>query len=144
MFSSNSFNVCPQCGKANALSARYCSSCGKQLVVPEEVVVCPKCHKTIIDEMLGQVVDPEMEFDAIREAMMDDDPTRDFIGMPLRDFLRSGMYLQTQNVFFVDKLGFPINDYMPCMGARVLTIEKQDTQGKTKVTLNYDPDLPAE
>lgn len=107
-------------------------------------MVCPKCHKTIIDEMLGQVVDPEMEFDAIREAMMDDDPTRDFIGMPLRDFLRSGMYLQTQNVFFVDKLGFPINDYMPCMGARVLTIEKQDTQGKTKVTLNYDPDLPAE
>ena len=46
MFSSNSFNVCPHCGKANALSARYCSSCGKQLVVPEEVVVCPKCHKT--------------------------------------------------------------------------------------------------
>lgn len=46
MFSSNSFNVCPHCGKANSLNARYCSSCGKQLTVPEEVIVCPKCHKT--------------------------------------------------------------------------------------------------
>ena len=46
MFTSNSFNVCPHCGKANSLSARYCSSCGKQLAVPEEAVVCPKCHKT--------------------------------------------------------------------------------------------------
>lgn len=46
MISSNSFNVCPHCGKANSLNARYCSSCGKQLAVPEEVIVCPKCHKT--------------------------------------------------------------------------------------------------
>lgn len=45
MYSSNSFNVCPHCGKANSLSARYCSGCGKQLAVPEEVVVCHKCHK---------------------------------------------------------------------------------------------------
>lgn len=45
MYSSNSFNVCPHCGKANSLNARYCSGCGKQLAVPEEVVVCHKCHK---------------------------------------------------------------------------------------------------
>lgn len=46
MSSSNSFNVCPRCGKANALNARYCSSCGQQLAVPQEVIVCHKCHKT--------------------------------------------------------------------------------------------------
>ena len=45
MYSSNSFNVCPHCGKANSLNARYCSACGKQLAVPEEVVVCHKCHR---------------------------------------------------------------------------------------------------
>ena len=45
MYSSNSFNVCPHCGKANSLNARYCSGCGKQLAVPEEVVVCHKCHR---------------------------------------------------------------------------------------------------
>lgn len=46
MSSSNGFNVCPRCGKANALNARYCSSCGQQLAVPQEVIVCHKCHKT--------------------------------------------------------------------------------------------------
>lgn len=46
MFSSNSFNVCPHCGKANTLNARYCSSCGKQLTMPQEVVICHRCHKT--------------------------------------------------------------------------------------------------
>ncbi len=46
MYSSNGFNVCPHCGKPNALNARFCSSCGKQLTVPDEIVVCPKCHKT--------------------------------------------------------------------------------------------------
>ena len=46
MFSSNSFNVCPHCGKANSLNARYCSSCGKQLATPQQVVVCHRCHKT--------------------------------------------------------------------------------------------------
>ncbi len=46
MPSSNSFNVCPRCGKANALNAKYCSSCGQQLAVPQEVIVCHKCHKT--------------------------------------------------------------------------------------------------
>ena len=45
MYSSNSFNVCPHCGKANSLNARYCSGCGKQLAVPESVVVCHKCHR---------------------------------------------------------------------------------------------------
>lgn len=45
MYSSNGFNVCPHCGKPNALNARYCSGCGKQLSVPEEAVVCPKCRK---------------------------------------------------------------------------------------------------
>lgn len=44
MNSSNSFNICPRCGNANALSAKYCSRCGGQLKVPEEPVVCHKCH----------------------------------------------------------------------------------------------------
>lgn len=45
MYSANGFNVCPHCGKANALNARFCACCGKQLTVPDEVVVCPKCRK---------------------------------------------------------------------------------------------------
>lgn len=40
----NSFNICPRCGNANALNAKYCSRCGGQLKIPEEPVVCPKCH----------------------------------------------------------------------------------------------------
>ncbi len=45
MYNSNSFNVCPHCGKPNSLNARYCSSCGKQLASPEDVIVCHKCHR---------------------------------------------------------------------------------------------------
>jgi len=40
---SNSFNVCPRCGTANSLSARYCYQCGGQLKAPEEPVACPNC-----------------------------------------------------------------------------------------------------
>ena len=43
MNSSNSFNLCPHCGNANTLNARFCSRCGTQLKVPEEVVVCRTC-----------------------------------------------------------------------------------------------------
>ncbi len=44
MNNSNSFNICPRCGTANGLNAKYCYQCGSQLKVPEEPVVCPKCH----------------------------------------------------------------------------------------------------
>ncbi|MBO5866822.1 MAG: zinc ribbon domain-containing protein, partial [Clostridia bacterium] len=43
MLSSNSFNLCPHCGNSNTLNARFCSRCGTQLKVPEEVVVCRNC-----------------------------------------------------------------------------------------------------
>lgn len=43
MNSSNSFNLCPHCGNSNTLNARFCSRCGTQLKVPEEVVVCRSC-----------------------------------------------------------------------------------------------------
>lgn len=43
MHSSNSFNICPHCGNSNTLNARFCSRCGTQLKVPEEVVVCRTC-----------------------------------------------------------------------------------------------------
>ena len=43
MLSSNSFNLCPHCGNSNTLNARFCSRCGTQLKVPEEVVVCRSC-----------------------------------------------------------------------------------------------------
>ncbi len=45
MSSSNSFNVCPRCGKANSLNAKFCSSCGQKLTAPQEIIVCPKCHR---------------------------------------------------------------------------------------------------
>ncbi|MBQ2724007.1 MAG: zinc ribbon domain-containing protein [Clostridia bacterium] len=44
MRSSNNFNVCPRCGTANSLSAKYCYQCGGQLKTPSEPVVCTKCH----------------------------------------------------------------------------------------------------
>ncbi len=44
MNGSNSFNTCPRCHNANALSAKYCSRCGQQLSVPREAVVCHRCH----------------------------------------------------------------------------------------------------
>ena len=43
MNSSNSFNLCPHCGNSNTLNARFCSRCGTQLKVPEEVIVCRTC-----------------------------------------------------------------------------------------------------
>lgn len=44
MSTSNSFNICPRCGNANTLNAKFCSRCGAQLRVPEEAVVCHKCQ----------------------------------------------------------------------------------------------------
>lgn len=44
MNNSNSFNICPRCGTANSLNAKYCYQCGSQLRVPEEPVRCPKCN----------------------------------------------------------------------------------------------------
>lgn len=44
MKSTNSFNVCPRCGTANGLNARFCYQCGGALKVPEEPVACPRCH----------------------------------------------------------------------------------------------------
>ena len=44
MNSSNSFNICPRCGNANSLNAKFCARCGGQLKVPEEPIVCHKCH----------------------------------------------------------------------------------------------------
>lgn len=97
---------------------------------------CPKCHGKIIDDNLGTVVDPELQFEAVRESLEDSDPARDFIGLPLRDFLCSGMYLQTQNIYFTDKFGIIVTDYMECMDARVLKIDKRDTHGRRQVTLD--------
>ena len=44
MSSSNNLNVCPRCGTANSLSAKYCYQCGGQLKAPQEPIVCTKCH----------------------------------------------------------------------------------------------------
>ena len=106
----------------------------------QNYMICPKCHKLLIEDKLGAVVDPELEMDAIRDSLEDDDPTRPYIGMSLREFLCSGMYLKTQNIFFQDKLGMDIKDYMPCMDARVLGINAPDEKGRRKVTLDYDPE----
>ena len=60
-------------------------------------MICEKCHKKIVEENVGAIVDPEVQLDAVRESYEDSDPAKDYIGMTLRDFLCSGMYLQTQN-----------------------------------------------
>ncbi|MEG2014350.1 MAG: zinc ribbon domain-containing protein, partial [Clostridia bacterium] len=44
MSKTNNFNVCPRCGTANALSAKFCFQCGSELRVPDEPIVCPKCN----------------------------------------------------------------------------------------------------
>ena len=104
----------------------------------KQYMICPKCHKKLIDDMLGAIIDPDLELDAIRESLEDSDPARDYIGMILRDFLCSGMYLKTQNVYFQDKLDFDIKDFTPCMEAKVIAIDKPDEKGRTRVVLDYE------
>lgn len=101
-------------------------------------MVCPKCHKKIVEENVGAIVDPEVQIDAVRESYEDSDPTKDYIGMQLRDFLCSGMYLKTQNIYFLDRLEMPIKDYMPVMDAIVIEIEKPDQDGKIFVKLDTE------
>lgn len=103
-------------------------------------MICEKCHKKLIEENIGAVIDPEVQIEAVRESYEDSDPTKDYIGMTLRDFLCSGMYLTTQNIYFRDRLEMPIEDYMPVMNSIVIDITKPDKDGKIYVTL--DVDLP--
>ena len=137
------------------MSALTCEFCGRISVKPEGYrqiftrsmtehddekvyMICPKCHKKLIEDNIGAVIDPELELDAIRESYEDDDPARDFIGMPLKEFLCSGMYLKTQNIYFQNKLEMGIQDFMPCMDAKVLKIEKPDDKGRTRVILDTE------
>lgn len=103
-------------------------------------MVCPKCYDQFIKSNLGAVVDPELEFDAVREAMDDDNPGKNYIGMTLRDFLCSGMYLQTQNIYFQDRDGIDVKDYMNVMDVRVLDIEQPDEHERIRVVLDMHTD----
>lgn len=44
MNSTNNFNVCPRCGTANSMVAKYCFQCGAQLKISEKPIVCGKCN----------------------------------------------------------------------------------------------------
>lgn len=100
--------------------------------------ICPKCHKKVIEETLGAIVDPELELDAVRENMDDDNPMRFAIGMNLRDFLCSDAYLRTQNIFFKDNKDVDIKEYMPCMDSIIIDADMPDEQGKIFITLDID------
>lgn len=138
------------------MSALSCNFCGRIAIKPDgwrqvftrsftshddEIMymMCPKCHKTLIEDNVGAVIDPDAELEAIRESLDDEEPAKIYIGMPLRDFLSSSMYLKTQNIYFEDKIGTLIQDYLPCMDARIIGIESNpDEKGRRKVTLNIE------
>ena len=101
-------------------------------------MACPKCHKKLIDENVGAVIDPEAAFDAIRDSLEDNDPAKDYIGVTLRDFLRSNLYLRTHGIYFTDRYGIQMKDYLGDMGARVLRIEKPDGKGCRRVMLDTE------
>lgn len=137
------------------MSALSCNFCGRIAINPDGwrqvftrsmtthddeqmYMVCPKCHKKLIDDNVGAVIDPDAELDAICDSLEDSDPARDFIGMTLRDFLCSDMYLKTQNIYFEDRIGMTIKDYTHCMSAIVIGIDKPDKEGRRKVTLDIE------
>ena len=133
--------TCEFCGRISTNMEGWRQIFDRSMTVHDDEVqhmMCPKCHKKLIADNVGAIVDPEAEFDAIRESMEDDDPARDFIGLKLRDFLCSGMYLHTQNILFVDRNGNDIKDYMPCMDDAVIAIEKPDDKGRRFVTVDYE------
>lgn len=101
-------------------------------------MACPLCHKKLIDDNVGAVVDPEAAFDAIRESIEDGDPAKDYIGSTLRTFLRSKLYMQSHNIYFTDRYGIVMKDYLDEMDSRVLRIEPRDEQGRRKVMLDTE------
>lgn len=100
------------------------------------MMICPRCHKLIIENTKGAVIDPNLEYDSVKEAMDEKDPGRAYIGTMLRDFLQSPLYLRTPNIYFEDAEGQIIKDYMPCMEKKIIKIKKQDN-GRLRVTLNF-------
>lgn len=101
-------------------------------------MICPKCHQKLIGDNVGAVIDPEAAFDAIRESLDDSDPAKDYIGTTLREFLRSNLYLQTHSMYFTDRYGIVMKDYLDDMNARILKIEKRDDQGRRRVMLDTE------
>jgi len=101
-------------------------------------MICPKCHKKIIEDNVGAVVDPDLEMDAIMESLDDSNPGAAYVGLKLRDFLCSDMYLKTQGIYFRDKYDIDITDYMPLMDSVIIAVNEPDENNRIKVTLNCD------
>ena len=135
------------------MSALSCSFCGRISTKMEDwrqifdrsmtehddenqYMMCPLCYKKIIADNVGAVIDPEREFDAIRDSLDEEDPVRNYIGMKLREFLSSNMYLKTQNIYFRDRDDEDLKEFIPFLDARILSIDKPDAQERIKVTLD--------
>lgn len=101
-------------------------------------MTCPICHKKLIDDNVGAVVDPEAPFDAIRASVEDDDPAKDYIGVTLREFLQSNLYMQSHNVYFTDRYGIVMKNYLDEMDTRILRIEPRDQRGRRRVLLDTE------
>lgn len=99
------------------------------------LLLCPKCYKKFIENNIGTVLDPDLEMEQLAEAANDN--VKQYIGMMLRDFLCSEMYLTIQNIYFQDKNGQPIKSFMPCMDARIRAIARPNQKGQRMVTLDY-------
>lgn len=133
--------TCDFCGRISMKMDDWRQVFSRSMVSHDNEVsymMCPRCHKKLIEENVGAVVDPEVQLDAIRESYEDSDPAKVYIGWQLRDFLCSGMYLNTQNIYFRDRLEMPIEDYVPVMHAVVMDIAKPDKDGNIYVTLDCD------
>ena len=103
-------------------------------------MMCPKCHEKLIADNIGAVIDPEAPFEAVREAIEDGDPAKDYIGIPLRDFLQSRLYMQMHEAYFADRYGIRMKNYLECMDARILRIDERDPLGRRRVILDTESD----
>jgi len=101
-------------------------------------MACPLCHKKLVDDNVGAVINPEAAFDAIRDSIEDGDPAKDYIGVTLREFLRSKLYMQSHNMYFTDRYGIVMKDYLDEMDSRVMRIEPRDELGRRKVMLDTE------
>ena len=102
-------------------------------------MICPKCHKLIIEDKACVEPDPDVELDSIRDKLEEEDPGRPFIGMSLRDFLCSDMYLRTQNIMFQDRKKQPISDYTNQLDLVIIAVDRPDKNRVIYVTLGDKP-----
>ena len=131
--------ACGFCGRISVEHAGWRQLFDRSMTEHDDEIscmICPKCHKNLIEANLGAVVDGDAAVEAVLSEMEDSDPAKDYIGSSLRDFLRSMLYLRSHDMYFTDRYGIVMKDYLNDMDARIVRIEKMDALGRRQVVLD--------